>query len=145
MCDKPLVRHQRPFLPLIPENNFVGTRRRQVPDKEPMHHATRFKATPPVEHHVGQIQPQFFETLSLNAGLRGFNAFAAAADCDVFLSVGTSSLVYPAAGLARLAAESGATVIEINPNPTEMSSRFHYAIAENAGSALPELVDSVGV
>jgi NAD-dependent deacetylase len=72
-------------------------------------------------------------------------SFAAAADCDVFLSVGTSSLVYPAAGLARLAAESGATVIEINPNPTEMSSRFHYAIAENAGSALPELVDSVGV
>jgi NAD-dependent deacetylase len=72
-------------------------------------------------------------------------SFAAAADCDVFLSVGTSSLVYPAAGLAALAAESGATVIEINPNPTELAARFHYAIAENAGSALPELVESVGV
>jgi NAD-dependent deacetylase len=70
---------------------------------------------------------------------------AAAAECDVFLSVGTSSLVYPAAGLAKLAAEGGATVIEINPNPTEMSSEFHYSIAENAGSALPELVNCLDV
>ena len=72
-------------------------------------------------------------------------SLAAAADCDVFLSVGTSSPVYPAAGLAKLAAESGATVIEVNPNPTELSSQFHYTIAENAGSALPELVDSLDV
>ena len=72
-------------------------------------------------------------------------SFAAAADCDLFLSVGTSSLVYPAAGLASLAAESGATVVEINPNPTELSSQFDYAIAGNAGVVLPELVDSLNV
>ena len=70
-------------------------------------------------------------------------AFAAAADCDMFLSVGTSSLVFPAAGLASAAAESAALVAEINPNPTEMSSRFHFSVAGNAGTVLPELVDSL--
>ena len=75
------------------------------------------------------------------AGLN--EAFAAAADCDIFLSVGTSSLVFPAAGLAGVAAESDAMIAEINPNPTEMSSRFHFSMAANAGTVLPELVDSL--
>ena len=70
-------------------------------------------------------------------------SFAAAADCDVFLSVGTSSLVYPAAGLAELAGEADAIVAEINPQPTELSSKFNYSIVANAGEALPELVDSL--
>ena len=70
-------------------------------------------------------------------------AFAAAADCDLFLSIGTSSLVFPAAGLASAAAESAALVAEINPSPTEMSSRFHFSVAGNAGTVLPELVDSL--
>ena len=67
-------------------------------------------------------------------------SLAAAADCDVFLSVGTSSLVFPAAGLADVANEAGATVIEVNPNPTGMSVGFDFAIAGNAGTVLPELV-----
>jgi len=66
-------------------------------------------------------------------------SFAAAADCDVFLSIGTSSLVYPAAGLADLAREHGATVVEINPEPT--ATRCDFVIAGNAGVALPELVE----
>lgn len=70
-------------------------------------------------------------------------SFAAAADCDVFLSIGTSSLVYPAAGLAEIAREADAIVAEINPQPTELSSTFNYSIAANAGEALPELVDSL--
>ncbi len=61
----------------------------------------------------------------------------------MFLSIGTSSLVFPAAGLAEVAAGSGAVLVEINPNPTEMSSRFDYAIEAKAGSALPELLDSL--
>ena len=70
-------------------------------------------------------------------------SFAAAADCDVFLSIGTSSLVYPAAGLADVAVRAGAMVVEINPNPTELSSSFNYTIAAQAGAALPEIVDAV--
>jgi len=68
-------------------------------------------------------------------------SFAAAADCDVFLSVGTSSLVYPAAGLANVARDSHAIVVEINPNPTTHAENCDFAIAGNAGVALPELVE----
>ena len=66
---------------------------------------------------------------------------AAAADCDLFLSVGTSSLVYPAAGLADLARENGAIIVEINPVPTQHATSFHHAIAGKSGEILPELVD----
>lgn len=66
-------------------------------------------------------------------------SFAAAADCDVFLSIGTSSLVFPAAGLAEIANDAGAVVIEINPNPTGMSAGFRYAIAGNSGDVLPAI------
>jgi len=47
----------------------------------------------------------------------------AAESCDVFLSIGTSSLVYPAAGLAESALRAGATVIEVNPERTDLSRR----------------------
>ncbi len=68
-------------------------------------------------------------------------SFAAAADCDVFLSIGTSSLVYPAAGLADVAREHDAVTAEINPNPTAQAAGFDFAIASKAGAALPELVE----
>ncbi len=70
-------------------------------------------------------------------------SFAAARDCDVFLSIGTSSLVYPAAGLAELAKSRGAVVAEVNPNPTGLATNFDHAIAGNAGEVLPELVSSL--
>jgi len=70
-------------------------------------------------------------------------SFAAATDCDVFLSVGTSSLVYPAAGLGELAHASGAVTIEINPNPTAQSQSFTAALGGNAGTVLPKLLESL--
>ena len=70
-------------------------------------------------------------------------AFATASACDAFLSVGTSSLVYPAAGLAEIAAAAGAVVAEINPQPTHLAANIDFAIAAPAGVALPELVDSL--
>ncbi len=70
-------------------------------------------------------------------------SFAAAADCSVFLSVGTSSLVYPAAGLADIARENCAIVAEINPNPTLHAETYDFAIVGNAGVVLPKLVESL--
>lgn len=70
-------------------------------------------------------------------------AMAAAVDCDVFLSVGTSSLVYPAAGLAHHALEAGAVTAEINPQPTEFASLARFALACPAGRALPALITRV--
>ncbi|WP_223668683.1 SIR2 family NAD-dependent protein deacylase [Kangiella shandongensis] len=69
----------------------------------------------------GQIRPSvvwFGEALPEHAWR---DAESASYSCDLFLSVGTSSQVYPAAGLAALAKSQGATVIEINPEPTESS------------------------
>jgi NAD-dependent deacetylase len=65
-------------------------------------------------------------------------SFAAAA-CDVFLSVGTSSIVYPAAGLVLEARRRGAFTAEINPAAAEASGSVDAAIAMPAEVALPEI------
>lgn len=64
----------------------------------------------------------------------------AAGDCDLFLSIGTSSLVFPAAGLAETALRRGATVIEINPNPTELSGQATVCLQGTSGRLLPALL-----
>jgi NAD-dependent deacetylase len=67
-------------------------------------------------------------------------AAEAARDCDLFLSIGTSSLVYPAAGLAEAALDAGATVVEINPDRTELSSAAALVLGGPSGIVLPRLV-----
>ena len=51
-----------------------------------------------------------------------------ATDCDVCLVVGTSSLVYPAAGLVGEAGSQGATTIEINLEPTPVSDVLNLSL-----------------
>jgi NAD-dependent deacetylase len=63
----------------------------------------------------------------------------AASECDVFLTVGTSSVVYPAAGLVRFARQARATVIEINLEPTAATSLADIALHMPADEALPAL------
>jgi len=70
-------------------------------------------------------------------------AEAAASDCDVFLSIGTSSLVYPAAGLAETALRHRANVIEVNPQPTDLSSFAALVLRGAAGVVLPELLGAL--
>jgi len=70
-------------------------------------------------------------------------ADAAAADCDVFLSIGTASVVYPAAGLAESALRSGAKVIEINTEPTTLTPLVDVALRGAAGEVLPQLVQAL--
>jgi NAD-dependent deacetylase len=70
-------------------------------------------------------------------------AAEAAGACDVFLSIGTSSLVYPAAGLAEAALGSGATVIEINPNRTELSAVASVVLGGPSGVVLPRLLEAL--
>ena len=64
---------------------------------------------------------------------------AAAAGADVFLSVGTSSLVYPAAGLLHHAKRNGAFTVEINPGATDVSRVVDLPIAAPAEDALAML------
>ncbi len=63
----------------------------------------------------------------------------AALGCDLYLSIGTSSVVYPAARLAHEARRRGARLVEINPASTEASSLFDLAIAQPAEQVLEEV------
>ena len=72
-------------------------------------------------------------------------AFEAAANCDLFFSIGTSQQVYPAARLPLVAREQGAYVIEINPEPTPLSGTADLSLREKAGNALPELFEEFHV
>ena len=63
----------------------------------------------------------------------------AATACDVFLTVGTSALVYPAAGFVHDARRRGAFTVEINPEATSSSAVVDVAIHEPAETALPAL------
>lgn len=68
-----------------------------------------------------------------------FRATEAAEKCDVCLVIGTSAQVYPAAGIPHRAAASGATVIEINPEDTELTLSADISIKGKAAKVLPEL------
>jgi NAD-dependent deacetylase len=70
-------------------------------------------------------------------------ATAAAAACDLILSVGTSGLVYPAAGLVEMALAAGALLIEINPETTPVSHAAHLRLAAPAAVALPRLTAAI--
>jgi NAD-dependent deacetylase len=64
----------------------------------------------------------------------------AAEAAEVFLVIGTSAVVCPAAGLVPFAKQSGATVIEINPEMTAFSATVDFSFQEPAGELLPKLI-----
>ncbi len=58
---------------------------------------------------------------------------------ELFVSIGTSAVVWPAAGLPRYAKQNSAYCIEINPEKTEMSSLYDYHLRVNASEGLRTL------
>jgi len=68
-------------------------------------------------------------------------AVEASATCDVFLAVGTSAVVYPAAGLVEWALGNGAKAIEVNLEPTPASRLVTVALHGKAGEILPGIVE----
>ncbi len=70
-------------------------------------------------------------------------AQSAAAQCDVMLVIGTSSLVQPAASLSGFAQQNGAKVVEINPEATALTHSADLVIAEKAGTAMPAIVEAL--
>jgi NAD-dependent deacetylase len=63
--------------------------------------------------------------------------------CDVFFTIGTSALVYPAAGLLDHARRHGAVTVEVNPESTPASTDVDIAIAQPAELALPLIAERV--
>ena len=105
-------------------------------------------ATPPrCPRCGGLLRPDvvwFGEALPRDALSAAINA---AQTCDVFFSVGTSSLVQPAASLPYRASEHGAITVEINLDETPLSrdvpAERLYTLRGRAGEALPALVKAV--
>jgi NAD-dependent deacetylase len=95
--------------------------------------------TPPRCPHCGNmLRPAvvwFGEALPLEALAA---AEAAAQDCDLMLVVGTSGVVYPAAGLARTAAGQ---VVIINPEPTELDDAADAVLRGKAAQLLPQILE----
>lgn len=98
---------------------------------------------PPLCACGGRFRPAvvwFGEVLPEEAFARAHEESAA---CDVFLSVGTSGTVWPAAGLIELAHQGGALFIEVNPEPTPFSRLAALRISAPAGEALPALAAAI--
>ena len=68
---------------------------------------------------------------------------AALQDCDLFVSIGTSGAVYPAAGFVQTARYRGAHCVEINLEPSQGSIFFHESRIGKAGELVPAWVDEV--
>ena len=70
-------------------------------------------------------------------------AIAAASQCDLFFSIGTSALVYPAAALPHEAERKGIPIVEINPDKTPLTGAANFVSKGSAADMLPELVQMV--
>jgi NAD-dependent deacetylase len=68
---------------------------------------------------------------------------AALEACDLFVSIGTSGAVYPAAGFVRLARAAGAETLELNLEPSEGSFLFEEARHGPASMLVPQWVDEM--
>lgn len=98
------------------------------------------EVTPPVCGCGALIRPDivwFGEQLPEEPWRRSVEAIEGA---DVVVVVGTSSIVYPAAGLAELAVARGKVVVEVNPEPTPLSESATVVLRESASRALPTLL-----
>jgi NAD-dependent deacetylase len=98
---------------------------------------------PPCPHCGGPVRPNvvwFGEAIPEQALTE---ATAAARHCDLFVAIGTSAVVQPAAGLADLARRHGARVAEINPQETGLSASVDFTLRGRAADALPALLDAL--
>ena len=65
----------------------------------------------------------------------------ASINCDLFLAIGSSLKVYPAAGLPIIARKNGAKLVIINRDPTELDSIASEVINKEIGKTLKELLN----
>jgi len=123
MCNA--CRQSRPLPPGIPDEPEGG---RAVEPPRCGHCGGRIR---PGVVWFGEKLPQKEWTLAKRAALA----------CDLFLSVGTSSVVEPAASLTLLAAQRRVTTVQVNPNETQAQYLFSYDLRGPAGVILPALLN----
>ena len=62
---------------------------------------------------------------------------------DVFMSIGTSAVVYPAAQYPMIAVQRGLPLIEVNPEPTPLTEIATEVLRGVSGEVLPLLVTAI--
>ena len=98
---------------------------------------------PRCAHCDGLLRPDvvwFGEQLPASAIVAGLDA---AEKAEIFLAIGTSGLVYPAASLPQIAKQNGALLIEINPGETALTRLADHVFNGPAGEVLPQLLDRI--
>lgn len=70
-------------------------------------------------------------------------AVTASRTAQVYFSIGTSGVVQPAASLAHAARNNGSVVVEINAEPTPLTSKVDFAFHGKSGEILPELIKTI--
>jgi NAD-dependent deacetylase len=100
---------------------------------------TRFDRLPPCCPHCGGLARPGVVWFGEAIPAEALRAASEAASCDLFLAVGTSAVVYPAAALAAEAASRGAFTVEINPEATPATAAVDLAIP----GAAEQVLDSV--
>lgn len=97
-------------------------------------------AVPPLCSCGSMIRPDvvwFGEQLPEDRIVRSYRALHA---CDVILVVGTSGLVVPAAYFPSIAKQEGAQVIEVNPEPSQVTREADIFLQGPAGEVMPRVV-----
>ncbi len=91
----------------------------------------------------GRIRPDvvWFGEMLPEAVLR--QAWRAAEKADIFFSVGTSSVVQPAASLGLVAKNNGAALVEVNLERTELSPLFNDVFLGPAGEIMPRMLEGI--
>ncbi|MCX7170019.1 MAG: NAD-dependent deacylase [Proteobacteria bacterium] len=69
-------------------------------------------------------------------------ALQAVRECDLIFSIGTSAMVYPAAELPLEAARQGATIVQVNPNATNLDDFAHFNLRGPAGVIMDRIIGS---
>lgn len=70
-------------------------------------------------------------------------AFTETRQCEVMFSIGTSAVVQPAASLPLKALEAGAKIVEVNPDPTPITSYTELSLRGKAGKLLPQISEAL--
>ena len=68
--------------------------------------------------------------------------FAAAAQADLLLSVGTTLQVYPVADMVPIAASNGASIVIVNGEPTPMDDLADVVVLGSISEVLPAIIDT---
>jgi len=103
------------------------------------------QAVPSCDHCGGRLKPA---TVSFGQAMperETAEAFAAAADCDLMIVIGSSLVVYPAAGVPEAAVRAGAPLVIVNREPTPLDAHAEVLVHGAAGESMSRIVQIAGI